>query len=72
MNILFSCIGKRGYIADFFRPHLQATDMIIGTSNTKWTPGFEHCDKNYILPDINSHHSIDRADIWWNQIDIPF
>jgi len=28
-------------------------DRIIGTSNTKWTPGFEHCDKNYILPNIN-------------------
>lgn len=53
MNLLFSCIGKRGYIADFFRPHLSKEDRIIGTSNTKWTPGFEHCDVNYILPDIN-------------------
>ena len=54
MNLLFSCIGKRGYIADFFRPYLGPEDRIIGTSNTKWTTGFEHCDKNYILPDINS------------------
>jgi len=53
MNLLFSCIGKRGYIADFFRPHLSKFDKIIGTSNTFWTPGFNHCDKNYVLPSIN-------------------
>ena len=54
MNLLFSCIGKRGYIADYFRYHLEKNDQIIGTSNTKWTPGFEHCDKSYVLPDIIS------------------
>ena len=54
MNLLFSCIGKRGYIADYFRSHLGVNDRIIGTSNTKWTSGFSHCDKNYILPDIIS------------------
>lgn len=58
MNLLFSCIGKRGYIPDFFRPCLQKSDRIIGTSNTKWTPGFGHCDKNYILPDIASDEYI--------------
>lgn len=58
MNFLFSCIGKRGYIADFFRPHLSKGDRIIGTSNTKWTPGFEHCDTNYVLPDINQPNYI--------------
>jgi carbamoyl-phosphate synthase large subunit len=61
MNLLFSCIGKRGYIADFFRPHLQRDDRIIGTSNTKWTPGFEHCDSNYILPDIVSPDYIPKV-----------
>lgn len=61
MNLLFSCIGKRGYIADFFRPHLSEGDRIIGTSNTKWTSGFEHCDFNYILPDINHPDYISRV-----------
>lgn len=61
MNLLFSCIGKRGYIADFFRPHLSKGDRIIGTSNTKWTPGFEHCDFNYILPDIGHPDYISRV-----------
>jgi len=61
MNLLFSCIGKRGYIADFFRPYLQKGERIIGTSNTKWTPGFEHCDTNYILPDIDDPNYIPKV-----------
>lgn len=52
MNLLFSCIGKRGYIADFFRPHLEPTDRIVGTGNTRWTPGFQSCDTAVLLPDI--------------------
>jgi carbamoyl-phosphate synthase large subunit len=61
MNLLFSCIGKRGYIADFFRPHLTQSDKIIGTSNTLWTPGFKHCDKNFILPSINDPKYIESV-----------
>jgi carbamoyl-phosphate synthase large subunit len=54
MNILFSCIGRRGYIAEYFRSHLSSDDRIIGTGNTKWTPGFRNCDLAFILPDIVS------------------
>jgi len=61
MNLLFSCVGKRGYIADYFRPHLKKGERIIGTSNSKWTPGFEHCDTNYILPDIVSPDYIPKV-----------
>lgn len=54
MNILFSCIGRRGYIAEYFRTHLGSGDRIIGTGNTEWTPGFRVCDLGVILPDIVS------------------
>lgn len=54
MNLLFSCIGRRGYIVEHFREHLEPTDRIIGTSNTKWTSGFEACDLGVVLPDIVS------------------
>ena len=50
MNLLISCIGKRGYIADYFRPHLDSTDRIIGTANTPWTPGFRACDASFVVP----------------------
>jgi carbamoyl-phosphate synthase large subunit len=54
MNLLFSCIGKRGYIADFFRPHLGPGDRIVGSGNSRWTPGFARCDAAFLLPDIAS------------------
>lgn len=54
MNLLFSCIGKRGYIADFFREHLRPGEKIVGTSNTPWTPGFSACDLGVLLPPIAS------------------
>ena len=54
MNLLFTCIGKRGYIADYFRPHLRSGEKIIGTSHTAWTPGFQSCDLGLVLPPIAS------------------
>lgn len=54
MNLLFSTIGKRGYVADFFREHLAPSDRIIGTGNSPWTPGFQRCDDVVLMPDIES------------------
>ena len=59
MNILISCIGKRGYLADYFRQYLAPSDRILGTSNTPWTPGFTSCDLGIILPDIASDRYVD-------------
>lgn len=52
MDWLFSCVGRRGYIANYFRRHLADGDRIIGTGNTRWTPGFRDCDAAFVLPDI--------------------
>ncbi len=54
MNILLSCIGRRGYIADYFRAHLEPGDRILGTSNSAWTSAFQSCDLGVVLPDIAS------------------
>lgn len=54
MNLLFSCIGKRGYIARFFREILAPDDVIVATSNTPWTSGFRFCDRARLMPDIHS------------------
>lgn len=54
MNLLLSCVGKRGgYLADFFRPSLVPADRIIGTANTAWTPGFRACDAAYVVPNVD-------------------
>lgn len=54
MNILFSCIGRRGYIAEYFRTHLGLNDRIIGTGHSEWTSGFRTCDLGVIMPAIFS------------------
>ncbi|CAK0767502.1 ATP-grasp domain-containing protein [Gammaproteobacteria bacterium] len=61
MNLLFSCIGKRGYIANYFREALSSVDKIFGTGNTPWTPGFAACDASFILPDIGSERYVDSV-----------
>jgi carbamoyl-phosphate synthase large subunit len=58
MNLLFSCIGRRGYIAEYFRRHLTTGERIIGTSYTPWTPGLAACDERLILPPIDSDEYI--------------
>ncbi len=60
MNILFSCIGRRGYIAEYFRPYMES-GKIIGTSNSIWTPALGSCDVSYLLPDIESDEYIETV-----------
>ena len=41
-------------MARMFRPCLAEGDRIIGTSNTRWTPGFNACDIGYLMPDLGT------------------
>lgn len=49
-----TCIGRRGYLAEWFREHLEPTDRIIGTSNSRRTSGFHACDVGVLMPDVAS------------------
>jgi carbamoyl-phosphate synthase large subunit len=59
MNLLFSCVGKRSYIIEYFRQSLTPSDSIIGTSNTEWAPALRYCDKKFYMPDIVADNYID-------------
>jgi carbamoyl-phosphate synthase large subunit len=54
MNLLFSCIGRRGYIAEWFREQLAPGDRIVGTGDSVWVPGFHACDLGVLMPDVTS------------------
>jgi carbamoyl-phosphate synthase large subunit len=54
MNLLFSCIGKQGHVAEYFRSALEPNDRIIGTGHSQLTPGFKACDRAFLLPAM--HH----------------
>ena len=58
LNILLSTISGKGYIAEWFREHLGPDDTIIGTSNSRLTPGFASCDRAVLMPDIYSDEYI--------------
>lgn len=60
MNVLLSTVGKRGYIARYFRDALPPGSIIIGTGNSPHTPGFWSCDRSVILPDIPDPAYLDR------------
>lgn len=52
-NILFTSIGRRGYIADYFKNGDSRKEIrIIGTSCYPETVGFSSCDKSYIVPKV--------------------
>lgn len=60
MNILFSTVGRRGYIIDYFRKHLNKTEHTLVASSDRdnskqeYTSGFFYCDKSYIVPSIKN------------------
>jgi len=62
MNVLLSVIGRRGYIADYFRD--AGAKKIVGTSDrhgedSEFTVGFGSADRNYVLPSVNSDRYVD-------------
>jgi carbamoyl-phosphate synthase large subunit len=53
MNLLLSTIGKRNYLANYFREIMPEGSRIIGTGNNKNTIGFLSCDISYLIPSFS-------------------
>lgn len=52
MNILFSTVGRRGYIVKFFRETLQDGDTIHGADHSSFAPGLVYCDQKTLFPQV--------------------
>ena len=52
LRILISTIGKRGYLADYFREATASDVEVIGTGNDPVTVGFASCDRSFVMPSI--------------------
>lgn len=64
MNVLLSTIGRRGYVAEYFRE--AGASQVIGTTdrhslNVEFTVGLLSCDKSYVVPSINSGNYINTV-----------
>ena len=57
---LFSTVGKRSYVADYFRA-AEPGIFIVGSGNTPFTPGFTACDKGVVVPDIGSNGYLEHV-----------
>lgn len=53
MRLLFSCVGKRGYIVAYFREILGPEFVAFGSGITPWTPGAASCDEFVLMPEID-------------------
>jgi len=54
MNILFSTVGRRGYLVKFFREVLGPDDKIFGADNSPYAPGLVYCDHRTRFPKVTA------------------
>lgn len=52
MNILFTCVGRRKYLIDYFRAELSAQDKIVGVDLSLSAPALAACDKIFQVPSV--------------------
>lgn len=57
---LFSTIGKRGYIADYFR-QADPSVHIVGSGNNLFTPGYSSCDQAVLMPAIHDPEYLSKV-----------
>lgn len=62
MNLLFTCVGRRKYLIDFFKIELEKLDkgLIIGTDATDLAPALSSCDIKYKVPSVYEESYIER------------
>lgn len=59
MNILFTCVGRRGYLIDFFREELGGLGTLIGTDIELSAPGLAFADRAIKVPNIYDPDYVD-------------
>ena len=59
MNILFSTVGRRGYIVKFFREAMNSEDKIHGADNSPYAPGLVYCDHKTLFPKVAAPDYVD-------------
>jgi carbamoyl-phosphate synthase large subunit len=56
MNILFSSIGRRGYLVKYFKEAFGPKGQVWGADNSLCSPAFTYCDSTVIVPQVNEGH----------------
>lgn len=59
MNLLFTCVGRRKYLIDYFKAELASNDLVVGVDMTLTAPALSSCDYAYRVPSVYSEDYID-------------
>jgi carbamoyl-phosphate synthase large subunit len=60
MNILFTCVGRRKYLVDYFKAEQDFISKLVGVDMSNTAPALAGCDSWHIVPSIYDDHYIDR------------
>lgn len=60
MNILFTCVGRRKYLVDYFKSEQSFVSKLVGVDMTNTAPALASCDSWYLVPSIYDEFYIDE------------
>ncbi len=59
MNLLFTCVGRRKYLVDYFKSESEFVNKIVGADMSHTAPALHSCDAWYQVPSIYDANYID-------------
>lgn len=60
-NILFTCVGRRKYLVDYFKAELADSGKVVGVDMSSSAPALAGCDMWYLVPSIYDTDYITRV-----------
>lgn len=52
MNVLLTCVGRRHYLAKYFKQFVGDDGVVVGTDMTNSAPALVACDKRELVPSV--------------------
>lgn len=59
-NILFTCVGRRKYLVDYFKDELANNGKVVGVDMSPTAPALAGCDKWHLVPSVYDTSYIER------------
>lgn len=59
MNILFTCVGRRHYLIDYFQQAKPKGSLIVGADMQSTAPAMAIVDKKYLVPPVHAPNYIE-------------
>ncbi|MFK7889522.1 MAG: ATP-grasp domain-containing protein [Granulosicoccus sp.] len=60
MNVLFTCVGSRNYLIEYFRTALGSSGAIFAADTSRLAPGLAAADKQFIVPPVAAANYVDK------------